>query len=107
MIRKAKAVWRGTGRDGKGTLSTDSGVIAETPWAAFKAKQEREARKGKELVDPLAAGATLDPETPKPAPRQQPKKQTREQRKKQRPQKADGQKPDDPGSDGGADPDDA
>lgn len=26
MIRKAKAVWRGTGRAGNGTLSTDSGL---------------------------------------------------------------------------------
>ncbi len=26
MICKAKAVWRGTGRDGSGNLSTDSGV---------------------------------------------------------------------------------
>jgi len=31
MIRKAKAVWRGTGRAGSGNLSTDSGVLAETP----------------------------------------------------------------------------
>ncbi len=31
MIRKAKAVWRGTGRAGNGHLSTDSGVLAETP----------------------------------------------------------------------------
>ncbi len=28
MIRKAKAVWRGTGRAGSGSLSTDSGVLA-------------------------------------------------------------------------------
>ena len=33
MIRKAKAVWRGTGRDGSGGLSTDSGVLAETPYS--------------------------------------------------------------------------
>jgi lipoyl-dependent peroxiredoxin len=31
MIRKAKAVWRGTGRAGTGNLSTDSGVLAQTP----------------------------------------------------------------------------
>ena len=31
MIRKAKAIWRGTGRDGDGDLSTDSGVLASTP----------------------------------------------------------------------------
>jgi hypothetical protein len=33
MIRKAKAIWRGTGRDGSGNLSTDSGVLASTPLA--------------------------------------------------------------------------
>ena len=27
MIRKAKAIWRGTGRDGRGNLTTDSGVL--------------------------------------------------------------------------------
>ena len=31
MIRKAKAVWPGTGRTGNGNLSTDSGVLAEAP----------------------------------------------------------------------------
>ncbi|MGY4462422.1 hypothetical protein ACVWYI_006382 [Bradyrhizobium sp. LB13.1] len=31
MIRKAKAVWKGTGRDGTGQLSSESGVLAETP----------------------------------------------------------------------------
>jgi len=31
MIRKAKAVWRGTGRTGNGALSTESGVLADTP----------------------------------------------------------------------------
>ncbi|HEY2535336.1 MAG TPA: OsmC family peroxiredoxin [Xanthobacteraceae bacterium] len=33
MIRKAKAVWRGTGRAGGGNLSTDSGVRTETPYS--------------------------------------------------------------------------
>ena len=33
MIRKARAVWRGTGRDGKGELSTDSGVLSQTPYS--------------------------------------------------------------------------
>ena len=28
MIRKAKAVWQGTGRAGNGHLSTDAGVLA-------------------------------------------------------------------------------
>jgi osmotically inducible protein OsmC len=39
MIRKAKAVWRGTGRAGSGRLSADSGVLAETPYS-FKTRFE-------------------------------------------------------------------
>ena len=41
MIRKAKAVWRGTGRDGSGNLSSDSGVLAETPYS-FQTRFENE-----------------------------------------------------------------
>jgi osmotically inducible protein OsmC len=37
MIRKAKAVWRGTGRDVSGNLSTDSEVLANTPYS-FKTR---------------------------------------------------------------------
>jgi len=33
MIRKARAAWRGTGRDGEGDISTDSGVLDETPYS--------------------------------------------------------------------------
>jgi osmotically inducible protein OsmC len=33
MIRKARAVWRGTGKDGKGTLTTDSGVLSQTAYS--------------------------------------------------------------------------
>ena len=33
MIRKAKAVWHGTGRAGNGNLSTDSGVLSNTPYS--------------------------------------------------------------------------
>ena len=41
MIRKARAVWRGTGRAGNGNLSTDSGVLADTPYS-FKTRFENE-----------------------------------------------------------------
>jgi osmotically inducible protein OsmC len=34
MIRKAKAVWRGTGKDGTGKLTSDSGVLSNTPYSA-------------------------------------------------------------------------
>jgi osmotically inducible protein OsmC len=33
MIRRAKAFWYGTGRAGSGHLSSDSGVLAETPYS--------------------------------------------------------------------------
>jgi osmotically inducible protein OsmC len=41
MIRRAKAVWRGTGRAGNGHLSTDCGVLAETPYS-YKTHFENE-----------------------------------------------------------------
>ena len=41
MIRKARAVWRGTGKDGKGELTTDSGVLSSTPYS-FKTRFESE-----------------------------------------------------------------
>ena len=41
MIRKAKALWRGTGRAGSGDLSTDSGVLAKTPYS-FRTRFENE-----------------------------------------------------------------
>ena len=41
MIRRAKAVWYGTGRAGSGHLSSDSGVLAETPYS-FRTRFENE-----------------------------------------------------------------
>jgi osmotically inducible protein OsmC len=41
MIRKAKAVWHGTGRAGSGHLTTDSGVLDATPYS-FKTRFESE-----------------------------------------------------------------
>ena len=41
MIRKARAVWRGTGKDGAGRLTADSGVLSETPYS-FKTRFENE-----------------------------------------------------------------
>lgn len=39
MDRKAKAVWQGGLQDGKGTLSTESGVLKESPYS-FKTRFE-------------------------------------------------------------------
>src|SRR6202051_4780602 len=56
MIRKAKAVWRGTGRAGSGNLSTDSGVLAETPYS-FKTRFESEkGTNPEELIAAAHAG---------------------------------------------------
>ncbi len=41
MIRKARAVWRGSGRAGNGDLSSDSGVLANTPYS-FRTRFENE-----------------------------------------------------------------
>ena len=56
MIRKAKAVWRGTGKDGAGDLSTDSGVLAETPYS-YKTRFENEkGTNPEELIAAAHAG---------------------------------------------------
>jgi lipoyl-dependent peroxiredoxin len=56
MIRKAKAIWRGTGRDGSGDLSTDSGVLASTPYS-FKTRFENEkGTNPEELIAAAHAG---------------------------------------------------
>ena len=56
MIRKATAVWRGTGRAGNGNLSTDSGVLAETPYS-FRTRFENEkGTNPEELIAAAHAG---------------------------------------------------
>lgn len=56
MIRKARAVWRGTGRAGGGKLSTESGVLAETPYS-FRTRFENEkGTNPEELVAAAHAG---------------------------------------------------
>src|SRR5260370_10755733 len=56
MIRKAHAVWRGTGRDGTGELTTDSGVLSHTPYS-FKTRFESEpGTNPEELIAAAHAG---------------------------------------------------
>ena len=56
MIRKAKAVWQGTGRAGSGHLSSDSGVLAETPYS-FRTRFENEkGTNPEELIAAAHAG---------------------------------------------------
>src|SRR5882762_4120137 len=50
MIRNAKAVWRGTGRAGSGNLSTDSGVLANTPYSFSKRFEDEKGTNPEELI---------------------------------------------------------
>ena|SRR6516162_10741937 len=56
MIRKAKAIWRGTGRAGDGNLTTDSGVLDNTPYS-FRTRFENEkGTNPEELIAAAHAG---------------------------------------------------
>ena len=56
MIRKAKAIWRGTGRAGSGELSSDSGVLSSTPYS-FRTRFENEkGTNPEELIAAAHAG---------------------------------------------------
>src|ERR1700752_3457238 len=56
MIRKAKAVWRGTGRAGTGEISTDSGVLTGTSYS-FRTRFENEkGTNPEELIAAAHAG---------------------------------------------------
>jgi osmotically inducible protein OsmC len=56
MIRKAKAVWHGTGRASNGNLSTDSGVLSDTPYS-FRTRFENEkGTNPEELIAAAHAG---------------------------------------------------
>jgi osmotically inducible protein OsmC len=56
MIRKASAVWQGTGKDGTGQLSSDSGVLSSTPYS-FKTRFENEkGTNPEELIAAAHAG---------------------------------------------------
>ncbi|HEY8564402.1 MAG TPA: OsmC family protein [Beijerinckiaceae bacterium] len=56
MNRKASAVWRGTGKDGTGHLTTDSGVLSQTPYS-FKTRFESEkGTNPEELIAAAHAG---------------------------------------------------
>jgi len=57
MIRKATAAWRGTGRDGDGDLTTDSGVLSQTPYSVETRFESQPGTNPEELI--AGAQATL------------------------------------------------
>ena len=56
MIRKARAQWRGTGRDGAGELTTDSGVLAATPYSYRTRFESERGTDPEELIAAAHAG---------------------------------------------------
>jgi osmotically inducible protein OsmC len=56
MIRKARAVWRGTGRDGAGDLTTDSGVLSSTPYSFKTRFEDTPGTNPEELIAAAHAG---------------------------------------------------
>jgi len=56
MIRKAKAVWRGTGRAGKGQISTDSGALDDTPYSFGTRFENEKGTNPEELIAAAHAG---------------------------------------------------
>jgi osmotically inducible protein OsmC len=56
MRRKATAVWQGTGKEGKGHLSTQSGVLKEVQYSASSRFEEGIGTNPEELVAAAHAG---------------------------------------------------
>ncbi len=56
MICKAHAEWRGTGKDGNGDLTTDSGVLSKTAYFFKTRFQEEKGTNPEELIAAAHAG---------------------------------------------------
>lgn len=56
MIRKANAVWRGTGRDGAGALTSPSGVLDATPYSFRTRFEDEKGTNPEELLAAAHAG---------------------------------------------------
>ena len=56
MKRTASAVWRGGLKEGKGTLSTESGVLAETPYSFSTRFENGRGTNPEELIAAAHAG---------------------------------------------------
>lgn len=56
MIRKASAIWNGSLRDGKGTISTESGVLSNTPYSFATRFESARGTNPEELIAAAHAG---------------------------------------------------
>jgi lipoyl-dependent peroxiredoxin len=56
MIRKAKAVWQGSGREGSGRLSAPGGVLSDTPYSFRTRFEDEPGTNPEELIAAAHAG---------------------------------------------------
>jgi lipoyl-dependent peroxiredoxin len=56
MIRKASAVWKGSLKEGKGTISSDSGVLSNTPYSFSTRFENAKGTNPEELIAAAHAG---------------------------------------------------
>jgi osmotically inducible protein OsmC len=56
MKRKASALWKGTLKDGKGTISTESGVLSDTPYSFATRFADGKGTNPEELIAAAHAG---------------------------------------------------
>jgi len=56
MKRKASAMWSGGLKDGKGTVSTDSGVLSNTPYSFSTRFEDQRGTNPEELIAAAHAG---------------------------------------------------
>ncbi|MGA8100608.1 MAG: OsmC family protein [Candidatus Acidiferrales bacterium] len=56
MNRKASAVWKGSLKEGKGTISTESGVLANTPYSFSTRFENAKGTNPEELIAAAHAG---------------------------------------------------
>ena len=56
ILRNATAVWTGSGKDGRGTLTTESGTLREAPYSFAKRFGEEKGTNPEELIGAAHAG---------------------------------------------------
>jgi len=56
MVRKASAVWKGSLKEGKGTISSDSGVLSNTPYSFSTRFENAKGTNSEELIAAAHAG---------------------------------------------------
>ena len=56
MIRKAQALWRGSGRDGTGELTSASGTLSRTPYSYRTRFENQQGTNPEELIAAAHAG---------------------------------------------------